>query len=593
MATDMTTTTTATNVTNDTNFTNSTDPDSDKSEYEVTPWKVSGKVDYNRLIVQFGTEKITDEQIVRIEKLTGQKPHTFLARGQFFSHRALDRFLDAYENGEPVFIYTGRGPTSEALHIGHTVPMMFTVWLQKAFNCPCVIQMADDEKYAFKDMDFQTIYELGKKNAVDMMAFGFLKDKTFFFSNRDYRLYTPKFEVFVSEMKTKINTKDVAAIFGFDKDDQPSTVAMYDWPFYQSAAAFSNAFPHIFGQTKAHCLVAYAIDQDPYFRMARSLADKMNLIKPYSIMCTFIPPLTGTEGKMSSSVGTDASIFLTDDPETVRRKVMTYAFSGGGGNGTLEEHRKFGGNPAVDISYQYLRYFEEDDQKLAEVYENFKSGVLSCADMKSLLCDKLVQFVLNHQKNKAEITEEVMEYVYSKHEIDTRGRKVEVQLTEQEEKLYQKFTEHKIEFKTKYHRAITTMEEGKSIATSLDGNVCKNIFLKGDNHGSTKYFLLVTGMNTDVKMRELEQKLGVKRLRFVDSENMETILRVPRGCVTVFALNNIDFTKYINIEVLIDKSIDQKNVVNFHPLRNDATVTISYSDMINFIDSFGVNVINV
>ncbi len=183
----------------------------------VTPWEVKGNIDYKRLTEQFGTELITDAQIERIGKLTGQKPHHFLRRSLFFSHRALDEFLDAYEYGDPVFLYTGRGPTSESLHIGHTISFLFTVWLQKAFKCPVVLQMADDEKYAFKDMPFDEIYRLGFENAKDLIAFGFDPDLTFIFSNRDYRINTSEYEVFVSDMKTKISSKEVSNIFGFDR----------------------------------------------------------------------------------------------------------------------------------------------------------------------------------------------------------------------------------------------------------------------------------------------------------------------------------------------------------------------------------------
>lgn len=61
----------------------------------VTPWEVEGAVidgvqqaiDYNKLIDQFGTRPIDDALLERFEKLTGRKPHVFLRRGVFFSHR--------------------------------------------------------------------------------------------------------------------------------------------------------------------------------------------------------------------------------------------------------------------------------------------------------------------------------------------------------------------------------------------------------------------------------------------------------------------------------------------------------------------------
>ena len=62
----------------------------------VTPWDVQGSVtmdgkqiaiDYDKLIDQFGTRRIDHALLERFEKVTGHKPHIFLRRGMFFSHR--------------------------------------------------------------------------------------------------------------------------------------------------------------------------------------------------------------------------------------------------------------------------------------------------------------------------------------------------------------------------------------------------------------------------------------------------------------------------------------------------------------------------
>lgn len=602
-------------------------------EQIVTPWEVKGNINYKKLVEEFGTEYITNDHIDRIRRLTGMNPHPFLRRHHFFSHRALDDFLDAYENGESVFLYTGRGPTSESLHLGHTIPFLFTVWLQKAFRCPVVIQMADDEKYAFKDMPFKTIYQLGFENAKDIIAFGFDPELTFIFSNRDYRLNTTEYEIFVSEMKTKISSKEVSRIFGFDrnsiitefdlknifkldtdeniypekllsifglsekesislediyslfgiKKETSSTVAMYDWPFYQSAAAFSKSFPHIFGDKKAHCLVAYAIDQDPYFRMARDVAEKMNLIKPYSIMCQFIPPLTGVNGKMSSSVGASSSIFLTDTREVIRNKVMTYAFSGSKGNGSLEDHYKYGGDPDIDISYQYLTYFEEDDDKLREIYNKFTSGDkdMTCSSLKNILVDKIVDLVTTHQEKRKE-AEQQLEYFYSKHPMNILCNPSFIpNIQENEAKLYSLLNDNSIKYTTKYHKYIETMEQGKKIAASLNGTVCKNLFMKnGDN-----FYIIITNFDTNVNVKQLSKSLEVKNMKFVPNDEMVKLLNVPIGCVSPFSLINCnaDFIKNLNIVLY---NLEESEYVNFHPLRNDATTTISFDDFKRFIELF-------
>ena len=100
----------------------------------VTPWDVEGAVvdgvqvaiDYRKLITEFGTKDISPELLQRFEKLTGWRPHPLLRRGTFFSHRDLDTILTRYEQGKPFYLYTGRGPSSSSMHLGHLIPFMFT-----------------------------------------------------------------------------------------------------------------------------------------------------------------------------------------------------------------------------------------------------------------------------------------------------------------------------------------------------------------------------------------------------------------------------------------------------------------------------------
>ena len=66
-----------------------------------------------------------------------------------------------------------------------------------------------------------------------------------------------------------------------------------------------------------------------------------------------------------SASDANSSIFLSDTPKQIKNKVNKYAFSGGGA--TVEEHKEKGGNCDVDISYQYLTFFLEDDDKLEQI----------------------------------------------------------------------------------------------------------------------------------------------------------------------------------------------------------------------------------
>ena len=152
----------------------------------VTPWIVTGKVDYDKLIVKFGSQRISMELQERMERVTGKPLHPLLKRGIFFSHRELEGILDRFEKGKPFYLYTGRGPSSSSLHIGHMVPFIFCKYLQDAFNVPLVIQLTDDEKFLWKDLTLEACQQFAVDNAKDIIAVGFDMNKTFIFSNTGY-----------------------------------------------------------------------------------------------------------------------------------------------------------------------------------------------------------------------------------------------------------------------------------------------------------------------------------------------------------------------------------------------------------------------
>ena len=119
-------------------------------------------------------------------------------------------------------------------------------------------------------------------------------------------------------------------------------------------------------------------------------------IMPSFTFNTLMPGLKG--GKMSSSDPT-SYISFSDSPKEVENKVKKYAFSGG--RETLEEHRKKGGNPDIDISYQWLKLiFEEEDKKLKEIHDNYKSGSLLTGELKAILIEKINAFLKQHNEKR-------------------------------------------------------------------------------------------------------------------------------------------------------------------------------------------------
>lgn len=135
---------------------------------------------------RFGSSKVDAELIARIERIIGKPVHQFIRRGLFFSHRDLHQLLTLREQGKPFYLYTGRGPSSGSLHLGHLVPFLMTKWLQETFNVPLVIQLTDDEKTLWKDLTVEEANKMAKENAKDIIAIGFDVKKTFIFSDFDF-----------------------------------------------------------------------------------------------------------------------------------------------------------------------------------------------------------------------------------------------------------------------------------------------------------------------------------------------------------------------------------------------------------------------
>ncbi|XP_019408060.1 PREDICTED: tryptophan--tRNA ligase, cytoplasmic [Crocodylus porosus] len=373
----------------------------------VDPWTVqtsSAKgVDYDKLIVRFGSSKVDKELISRIERVTGQKPHHFLRRGIFFSHRDMNQILDAYENKKPFYLYTGRGPSSEAMHVGHLIPFIFTKWLQEVFDIPLVIQLTDDEKYLWKDLTVKRANEYAIENAKDIIACGFNINKTFIFSDLDYLGMSPGFYKNIVKIQKHVTFNQVKGIFGFTDSD---CIGKISFPAIQAAPSFSSTFPQIFkGKEDIQCLIPCAIDQDPYFRMTRDVAPRLGYPKPALLHSIFFPALQGAQTKMSAS-DPNSSIFLTDTPKQIKTKINKHAFSGG--KDTIEEHRKYGGNCDVDVSYMYLTFFLEDDDKLEQLKQDYTSGALLTGELKKALIETLQPLIAAHQERRKQVTNEMV-----------------------------------------------------------------------------------------------------------------------------------------------------------------------------------------
>jgi len=365
----------------------------------VTPWEVSGNIDYNRLIKDFGISRIDTKIMKRFEKYT-KEVHPMLRRGIFFAHRDLNWILDEYEKGNKFFLYTGRA-SSGGVHLGHLMPWMFTKWLQDIFGVELWFQFPDEEKFLFnKKLNLEDIQKQTYEDMLDIIALGFNPKKTHFIIDTKHAnlMYGPACKV-----AKKITFSMVKSSFGMNESTNTGSI------FYTAMQAVPAFLPSIINKKNIPCLIPHAVDQDPHFRLTRDILPKLGYYKPASIQCLFLPPLSGVDGKMSSSK--EYSIYTTDSAEEVERKIKKYAFSGG--QDTLEEHRKKGGNPNVDICFQYLLFlFEPDDKKLKKISDEYKSGKLLTSELKQLTIKKINAFLKQHQKKRKKAKSQIRKFVY-------------------------------------------------------------------------------------------------------------------------------------------------------------------------------------
>ncbi len=367
----------------------------------VTPWEVRGNIDYDKLIKEFGTKPVTEELLNRTKKHT-KELHYMLRRKIFFSQRDMDWILDQYEKGNKFFLYTGRAP-SGPIHMGHLVPWLFTKWLQDKFDAELWFQFPDEEKFFFKeDMTLDDTEKFTRENMLDVIALGFDPKKTHFIIDTVHANLMYKQACKVAKKITFSTTK---AVFGFTNETNIGSI------FYTAMQSVPAFLPSVIKGKNVPCLIPFAIDQDAHFRIARDVLPKLGYYKPAVIHCSFLPGLKGMmeQGKMSASEEQTA-IFTTDSPEIVRTKINKYAFSGG--QATVEEQRKKGGNPDVDVSYQWLTYFEEDDAKLKKIREDYKSGKLLTGELKAILIEKINGFLKEHQKKREKAKDLIDKFVY-------------------------------------------------------------------------------------------------------------------------------------------------------------------------------------
>jgi len=397
-------------------------------EMLVTPFTAQGVLDYDKLMKDFQLQPFSSQLLKRLEEVAAKKGvkgsssslHRLLRRDVALSHRDLDKLLTAVEKGGSFYVYTGIGPTTADLHLGHLVPFSLAKWLQDVFGVAVIVQISDDEKFlwdGFYDADkgadnLSSFHDTALEVAKEVIALGFDKSKTFVFRNLDYvgQMYPN-----IVRLWKSVDYATANPLFALQGD---SNIGQSAFPAMQAAPCFPSSLTvPLGGKTDLSCLVICGADQDPFFRATRDVSHRLVLQehplagKPAVLHTKFLPSLRRTASKMSSSEK-ESAIFLSEDEASIKTKVQT-AYSGG--QQLAKDQREKGADLTKDVAIHWLRFFLEDEEELKKIEKEYGSGqgdYWNTGAVKQRLVTMVKEMVEAHQKRKAALSSsEVAEWM--------------------------------------------------------------------------------------------------------------------------------------------------------------------------------------
>ncbi|MAG01862.1 tryptophan--tRNA ligase [Candidatus Pacearchaeota archaeon] len=363
------------------------------------PWEVKGDIDYTKLVRDFGVSELkTLPDLFNKEILFRRKI--------VFAHRDLQRILDSIKNKKKFVMMTGLMPTGK-FHLGHAVVAKQFLIYQK-LGAKIYIAVADIEAYNARGQSLEESRKIALEEYItNYIALGLSPKNVEIYFQSDRSKDAKKSNAYYSlqNILARHGTfSEFKAVYGdINPGKMISSLLQASDMLHPQLPEFENFCPVV---------VPVGIDQDPHLRLARDLSKRIpikftQLSSTYHLM---LPGLKGAKSKMSSS-DPNSFIALTDNKKQVKNKINKYAFSGG--QDTLEKHKKLGGNPDIDVSFQYLRMLlEEDDNKLKEIENSYRSGKLTTGELKKYTIDKLNTFLEKHQKEREKAKKKIKDFVH-------------------------------------------------------------------------------------------------------------------------------------------------------------------------------------
>ena len=358
----------------------------------IDPW-ASSSVDYDKLVNQFGIQKISD----MIDEI--RNPEKLMERGVVFGHRDFNEINKNINGNEDFAVVTGMMPSGQ-MHIGHKMVVDQLKWYQDQ-GAMLSLPIADMESYAARGMSFEKARQIAvDEYLTNYIALGLdlLKDNVnVYLQSENDPLHDLAFKA-----SKKVNFNQLKAIYGFTES---TNLAHIQAPLMQVADILLPQIEEFGGPKRV--VVPVGIDQDPHLRLTRDivsrLSEEFGYITPASTYHRF---LTGLSGDKMSSSKPSTAIYLNEDSKTAAKKVKTAKT---GGRESLKEQQELGGEVDKCVVYEMLVYhLIDDDKELEKIRSDCLNGTLRCGDCKLMASELMEEFfddLAERQEEAHEIAE--------------------------------------------------------------------------------------------------------------------------------------------------------------------------------------------
>jgi Ala-tRNA(Pro) deacylase len=151
-----------------------------------------------------------------------------------------------------------------------------------------------------------------------------------------------------------------------------------------------------------------------------------------------------------------------------------------------------------------------------------------------------------------------------------------------QKELYELFEKLDIKFEYHEHPPLATIEDAIIHWKDYNSGRCKNIFFR--NHKGDRHYLVILEHLRHLDIRDLEKRLRQGKLTFASDIRLKKYLAVEPGSVSPFGLIN-DTEKQVHL--FIDETLNEFDRLAFHPNINTASLIISKSDFLKFLEYTG------